>query len=394
MKLGELSLDIVVKGGEKTKEVLTGVDRGLKGVASSGLAAKASIVAAVYGIQELLSASAKLGAGLIHNEDITGIPAAFSQKWALAAEIAHGSSDQMVSDIGRVQDAAVKILKGAPHPEGYDVFAMNTGLTQEMLKDPQAVLQKIREFAEMTKGQEGFGNSFLDSLVSRDTIGVFRNKDFAPEKIKDSDILSPNLLGSLGKLDSQLVRLKNTLKNFGAEQSSKYGGGLLGALTKDVETFIRVVRGAEGMWGSFAKNNKQASEGIKLLGEALTLYLAPVLGILAPALTGFIALDNVLGAVRDYEEYKAGKRSFFGEPLDAKGQPIGGPSFTHQVADFLSGMVLRPNPTPGGSPINVNVDARGATKDDADHIGRSVKRHLSTPIKGAVDSSPATKRGN
>lgn len=148
MTVGELFVNLGVKGDDKALKATEGVRKGMEGVASSGLAAKAAILAAMYGLEHLMSTSAQAGIGLTNFSATTGLSGQRLQEWQYAAQQAGITGDEFTGSLKSVQNAMTNMLLGKGAPEGYGLVAMKVGLDPSRIKDTYYVLSKLQEFAK------------------------------------------------------------------------------------------------------------------------------------------------------------------------------------------------------------------------------------------------------
>ena len=72
MNIGELFVNIGIKGTEKTIQALGNVKSGLGAVASTSLEVKAAIIGAIYALERLISTSADMGMSLANFKILFG----------------------------------------------------------------------------------------------------------------------------------------------------------------------------------------------------------------------------------------------------------------------------------------------------------------------------------
>lgn len=204
MTIGELFVDLGIRGPEKALNALSSVKNGLSEVQSSGLAAKASILAVIYGLEQLTAAAGAKGAELKQFQILSDVPVAFAQKWELAAEIVGGSADDIKSSLLSVQNVLgqAKLNKGAP--EGLALLVDKVkDFDLSKLYDTTYVTQKARQYALLEHDKQ-IRKFVLGSFgFSDSTIGNFANPQFAPNKITADQILNGSDIEKLSELNKQ-----------------------------------------------------------------------------------------------------------------------------------------------------------------------------------------------
>lgn len=110
MEIAEFFVNIGIKGADKTVGALGEVKGGLSGVLSSSLAAKAALLAVVYGAEKLTSAAATTGAALHSFSNLTGMSTEGIQKWENAFRQVNVPIENVRSSFVNMQKDAAKWL--------------------------------------------------------------------------------------------------------------------------------------------------------------------------------------------------------------------------------------------------------------------------------------------
>lgn len=143
MIAGELFVNLGIKGADKTVGALTAVRRGMQGIGAASLEAKASILAAFYALEKMISGSTALGASLTNLDAILGRGTAESlqrYQWA-AKEAVRGADKGMEGLFKSISNAMAELL--------------NTGKAPPWLASVMGA----------TRGSDGFFGTNKDDLI-------------------------------------------------------------------------------------------------------------------------------------------------------------------------------------------------------------------------------------
>ena len=135
MKIGELFIDLGVKGKDVTGKAIRSIHDGLQGVADTSLSTKAAIVGVVFGIERMMSFSSKMGAGLKEFSLLTGLSTRELQKWQYAGRKVNVSNEEVESSFKSIQQAMGDMLIGKGAPEGMALLADAVGFDENKAKD-------------------------------------------------------------------------------------------------------------------------------------------------------------------------------------------------------------------------------------------------------------------
>lgn len=234
MKVAELFVNIGVKGADTAGKALSGVNEGMKGIISSSLAAKAAVLAVLYGLQRLTEAAGDRGAGLTQFAALTDIDTSKVQVLENILRQVGAHKEDVEATLKSIQQVttAIQMHKGAP-PEFLRMMSA-VQLDPTRIKDTLYVFQKMAEYsktvppniAKSMLGAIGAGN---DSILA----AMIRNK-------KDlSQLSGGNILG--GQTIEQLTGVNRAWSNIGdtvekavQRMTAKHGFPII----KDIEELI------------------------------------------------------------------------------------------------------------------------------------------------------------
>src|SRR5581483_1123829 len=84
-KVGDLFVELGIRGSEKTISAFTNVKQEMGGLASMSLEVKAAIVGALYALEQLVAHSNALGTNLATTSTVLGVSAKTLQQYGYAA---------------------------------------------------------------------------------------------------------------------------------------------------------------------------------------------------------------------------------------------------------------------------------------------------------------------
>lgn len=222
MKIAELFIGLGIKGDGKSRNALTQVNKGLAEVKSTGLGAKAAIAAAIFGLERLMSSSAKSGTNLLNFASITGLSAKNLQQWQYAASQAGISSESLQGSVESVQKAITDMRLTGQAPAGFGIFADKVGLDVKRLDDTFYVLKKMQEFSQ--KVRPDVAANILGQLgLSSDVIAGMTRDVFNPEVFKQAPIFDDRTVGRLNKVYAAWGNLGHRIQMIIGQLSADHG---------------------------------------------------------------------------------------------------------------------------------------------------------------------------
>ena len=102
----------------------------LGAVRDAGPAAKALVLAVLYGLERMTAAAGKRGMELQQFAAATGLSAEMLQKWQYAALGFGVQADEVASSVGSIQKAMTNMRLGLGAPEGFAQFSRAVKLDQ------------------------------------------------------------------------------------------------------------------------------------------------------------------------------------------------------------------------------------------------------------------------
>lgn len=222
MTIAELFVNLGVKGADKSKKSIEGVKSSLVEVKDSSLAAKAGILAAIYGLEQMMAHSARFGTSMLNFSTQTGLSAQNLQKLQYAARLAGVESQELEGSIRGVQDSMTKMLLGKGAPEGLGMLANKVGFDPKRARDTYYVFEQITKLAQQVPPD--IATALIKSFgVSENTIAAMMRGSFNPSILKTAPTFSDNQLGELNKVDVAWARLKTQVEMAFGSFTSKHG---------------------------------------------------------------------------------------------------------------------------------------------------------------------------
>lgn len=237
MNVGELFVNLGIKGSEKTVDALTNVKKGLSETKSISFEAKAAIVSMVYGLEKLMSMSAQAGNGLSNFNTLTGISAQTIQQWQYAARQAGVAGEEVAGSFKSAQTAMTRMLMGEGAPKGMARLAELTGgITKEqideMAKNPVMLMQRLQQYAQKEQNI-GLRNEVMKSFgLSEGMITALSKNAFRPEMLRRAPTYSDKEVHTLQKVDVAWANLGNKIQMAMGHFTSRHGLQLVNDISK------------------------------------------------------------------------------------------------------------------------------------------------------------------
>lgn len=234
MNIGELFVNLGIKGAEKTIGTLGAVKKGMGEIGSTSLEAKAAIVGAMYGLEQMMAISGRAGTNLVNFAALTGISAQNLQQWQYAARQAGVSSEELTGSLKSVQTAMTSMLMGESNPKGIAMLSQAVGgLDPARYKDTLYMMTKLQEgMQNMSPEMAQFvGKSFG---LTEGVMAGMRRGVFTPENFAKAPTYSDNEAASLAKSQVAWANLGNTIEMAFGHFNAKHGQALVGDISKTV----------------------------------------------------------------------------------------------------------------------------------------------------------------
>lgn len=238
-KVGELFLDLGIKGAEKTVGAVMGAKKALQEVGSTSLETKAAIVGAMYALQRLFAASGAMGTGLTNFNALTGLSAKQLQQWQFAARQAGVANEEFTGSVKSVQNAMTNMLLGKGAPEGLAMVANKVGFDAKRARDTFYVLQQLQKFA--MQSPPDVGNAVLKSFgLGEGTISAMRRGMFNPAAFAKAPTYGDNEIKQLDRANIAWSNLATKIEMAFGRFNARHGGQLVSDISKIVDQVVKL----------------------------------------------------------------------------------------------------------------------------------------------------------
>jgi hypothetical protein len=242
--IGELFVNLGIKGSEKTLGALGDTKKGLEGIKEVSFEAKAAIIGAMYALEKLFATSGKTGTDLTNlNAVLGGGFVQTLQRYQYAARQVGISNEEMSSTFVSLQSAMAKTLLGGAAPAGIGRVARVTGqvIGAEQIKryadHPEELLQLLQTYAGMEKNA-ALRNETLGSFgVHGNMTGALVRNAFRPDVLARAPTYSNEEVAKLDKANIAWSNLGNSIEMAIGHLNAAHGGQLV----KDISSMVNEV---------------------------------------------------------------------------------------------------------------------------------------------------------
>lgn len=371
MNVGELFVSLGVKGADQSAKAVDGVRKGLGEVRSMSLEAKAAIIGVVYGLERLMSNSAKTGTDLSNFNALTGLSTKNLQQWQYAARQAGISSEEFTGSIKGVQQSMTNMMLGKGAPEGMAMLANKVGFDPKRARDTFYVMEQLQKFAKTVPPD--VANAMIKSFgVSEGTIAAMRKGVFNPEMFKRAPVYSDKEVNQLSKVDVAWSNLGTKIQMAMGHFTSKHGMQLVKDVTVLVDLMVKL------------------AETLVTIGEKLKVFevFKDTIKLINESLTGVVSL---MGGDVKAREIGGAIGSLFTKDFTSKNSKDSEAKYQQQLLNRISPKVNAPNSSQNVNnhdvTMNLNFNHDGK---DAHKTGASVHKS----IKDAYRQIGAQNQGN
>ncbi len=245
MNIGELFVNLGVKGSEKTIGAIKNTRQGLKDTASVALETKVALVGVFYALERLMAASGKMGTNLSNFNAVMGVSAQTLQQYQFAARQVGVSNEEVEGTFKSLQSTMTKTLMGEGAPKGLArVAQVAGGMTAQDVKrfaeQPQLLIQKLQEYAGK-ESNVGLRNEVLKSFgVGDNMIAALTKKAFSPGQLAKAPAYSDKEINSLDRANIAWSNLGTKIEMAVGHFNAKHGGEIVGDLSKIVDQVLKL----------------------------------------------------------------------------------------------------------------------------------------------------------
>lgn len=242
MNVGQLFVNLGVKGTEKTVGAITGVATGMRAAASESWKTKAAILAAFYALQSFTRQSNQEGQTLSNLNTLLDTGTDALQRYQWAARKAGVSSEETSNSLLGLQQAMTKILMGKGAPEGMEWVARITGSfdpkdVQKYAEQPQLLLQRLQQYASK-ETNKGLRNEVLKSFgLGNNMIAALNRQVFTPQNLASAPTYNKGEVAALADMESKWAQIIRKFEMGVGKLNAKFGPDIV----KDIETITNQV---------------------------------------------------------------------------------------------------------------------------------------------------------
>jgi len=246
MNIGELFVNLGIKGSEKTLSALSATRKGMGDLKTMSLETKAGLVAAMYALERLFATSGQAGTGLTNFNALLGVSAKTLQQYQYAARQMGVSNQEVEGSFKALQATMAKTLMGKGAPEGMQRLAQLTGgITpqeiEQMAKTPELLMQRLQQYAKR-ETNAGLRNEVLKSFnISDNMISAMVRGAFRPDVLKKAPIYSDKEIGALDKANIAWGNLGNKIEMAIGHFNARHGVQLVSDISKITDKVLKLV---------------------------------------------------------------------------------------------------------------------------------------------------------
>lgn len=342
LTVGELFVNLGVKGADTSVRALTTVKTGLSEVASNGLAAKAAVIGVIYALEQMTSKAANFGNGIQQFENTTGMSGEMLQRWQYLLTQSGVGAEAATSSLSALQKVMFDFEKTGSTPIGWSQFINKLGdVDMTKLQNTAYMLGKLREYA-LKETDIPRANKVLDSFGVGAMTGALRTSKVDIDNIPNWAVTSSGKIAALSSVKIQWDNLFQKFESNFGEVVAKEGPAILKDINEIADAILKLTQALAGL---------ETKIGIfSLLGRGLE-------GLAK----GLAALNNPVKG--------SGTRDFFGDAAH-KGQTL---------EEFMHPGGLKPTNSGPSNNVNIKQDLHFQHDGkDAKRTGNSVKEAVKT----------------
>lgn len=280
MNVGELFVNLGVKGTDKTLNAFVQVKSGLSGIASTSLEAKAAIAGMLYGIEQLMSSSAQLGTNLVNFNALTGENIEKLSRLGNAAKLGGSSLEELESSMQNIQKIMTQFQSIGQMPQGAQLFFGKTNFDREKAGDLDYVLDKLREFSKM-KEFPGLRNLVANQMGISGNLLAAMNRGFLdPDKLSRMPHINESQARALDRVRQQMSMIEISWQKTFANLTSQNGGQFMTNMTNlstslqslvmalnELSNTMHLLEGVRLIFDGWTQTFKATTEAIKTIND-------------------------------------------------------------------------------------------------------------------------------
>lgn len=224
MNVGELFIDIGIKGAQKVGQALKGITTDMGDFSNKALLGKSAVAGVFYGIEQMMTKAADAGMTLERFTNLTGLNTDEVQKWQVVLNRAGVTADEVTSSFTQVASAVAKIKLA----EGSNGFTPLMRYTKDFdfnkVDNPNYIYQKAQELTRSKEIPISFQNEFLRKAgFSDQVIAGLRSATRSVDQIRPGEILSKATIKQNSAIKGDFLDLQRRFLLLESRTTSKYG---------------------------------------------------------------------------------------------------------------------------------------------------------------------------
>lgn len=254
MTIASLFVKLGINGVDNVKGGLQGVSKGLEGVRSMSLEAKAAIAAAIYGLQRMTAAAGVAGTNLKNFEVMTGLSAQTLQRWQYAGNLAGVAADEVAQNIKGVQDQVQAFALGTGEIKSFSFVAETLAMAGEhfdaidfsgsgpVVKDAFKLVEQLQKFAQIEKNPVMVQQVLKQFGLSESFITAMQKQAFRPDVFARAPVHSQKAINSLAGVDTAWRDLGASIKFAFEKLTAEHGVKVIKDLANLVPKVLDLVQ--------------------------------------------------------------------------------------------------------------------------------------------------------
>ncbi len=244
MNVGELFINLGIKGTDKTVGALHSVHKGLSDTTHLSFEAKAALVAAMYTMEQLFSASGKVGTGLTTFAKATGISTQMLQQYQYAGRQVGVTNEQTANTFKKLQDAMAGAAIGKAPPEGMSQLAAAVGGIKENYKElsehPEKLFQYLQKGAQKIHNIP-FRNQVLKSFgIDEGMIAAMSRNAFNPKAFSQAPIYNDKEVSQLDRANIAWSNLGTSIEMAFGHFNAKHGTTFVNEISQIINQLLKL----------------------------------------------------------------------------------------------------------------------------------------------------------
>lgn len=245
MKVGELFVNLGVKGAEKTVGALKSAKDGLSGIAETSLATKAAVAGVLYELGRLTASSNQYGLSLELFNRRTGINLDYLQRMEALMRKEGVSADKTMKSFEGLQDVIAQMATSEGVPKGFGVIADLLGpenFDPAKLVDFEYAMSRIWMAAKKVADQPAIRNRVFGGLnMDKDFLATLSTTTKKLSDIKPSEIYNPKERTALSNMAKGWADLGNQIEKIIGRLNIRFGPTFLKGFQEIVPEIAKAI---------------------------------------------------------------------------------------------------------------------------------------------------------